>query len=64
MIMKTPLQSFAGAMFAARRAGGETTDAAETPGRCDPLEVVDSLPCSGVSKRPSELKAPLPASIR
>ena len=24
----------------------------------------DSLPCSGVSKRPSELKTPLPASIR
>jgi hypothetical protein len=25
---------------------------------------VDSVPCSGVSKRPSELKTPLPASIR
>jgi len=25
---------------------------------------VDSLPCSGVSKRPSELTTPLPASIR
>jgi hypothetical protein len=25
---------------------------------------VDSTPCSGVSKRPRELKMPLPASIR
>ena len=27
-------------------------------------DLVDSSPCSGVSKRPSELKTPLPASIR